>query len=154
MKNRSCCWYLLNFLSSTEPLSGSFWSWINPKNVRKASFIFIDDLLHTITWCWLKKIHRKNRNIFLMSKCKHILFCFLEASHRDASNEYPQHMFLSRNEKTRDPTVSLNLGFAGDKALFYFLHNLWFNVTTKCHLFPLCITSNILWDSWLSLWCH
>ena len=38
-------------------------------------------------------------NIFLISQRKHILWYSLEVPRRGASNEYPQHMFLSRNKK-------------------------------------------------------
>ena len=37
--------------------------------------------------------------IFLISRRKHMLWVSLEAPHRGASNEYPQHMFSSRNKK-------------------------------------------------------
>ena len=50
---------------------------------------------------------------FLITRRKHMLWVFirraspscgysLEGPHRDASNEYPQHMFLSRNKKNID----------------------------------------------------
>ena len=35
----------------------------------------------------------KSIDIFLISPQKHMLWYSLEASRRDASNEYPQHMF-------------------------------------------------------------
>ena len=38
-------------------------------------------------------------NIFLISPQKHMLWYSLEAPHRGASNEYPQHMFSWRNKK-------------------------------------------------------
>ena len=38
-------------------------------------------------------------NGFLISKQKHMLWYSLEAPRQGASNEYPQHMFLSRNKK-------------------------------------------------------
>ena len=38
-------------------------------------------------------------NIFLISPQKHTLWYSLEAPHRGASNEYPQHMFSWRNKK-------------------------------------------------------
>ena len=41
-------------------------------------------------------------NSFLISRRKHILRYSLEAPHRGASNEYPQHKFLSRNKTDTD----------------------------------------------------
>ena len=43
--------------------------------------------------------HPKNAGIFLISWRKHMLWYSLEAPRRGASNEYPQHMFSSRNKK-------------------------------------------------------
>ena len=43
--------------------------------------------------------HPKNANIFLISEQKDMLWYSLEAPRRGASNEYPQHMFSSRNKK-------------------------------------------------------
>ena len=42
----------------------------------------------------------KNSNICHTSHRKHYVLCSIEASHRDDSNEYPQHMFSMRNKKT------------------------------------------------------
>ena len=44
----------------------------------------------------------KSIDIFLISGQKHMLWV-LEAPHRGASNEYPQHMFSSRNKKNYLP---------------------------------------------------
>ena len=41
-------------------------------------------------------------NSSLISRRKHMLWYSLEAPHRGASNEYPQHMFSSRNKKYAD----------------------------------------------------
>ena len=41
-------------------------------------------------------------NSFLITRQKHMLWYSLEAPHRGASNEYPQHKFLSRNNKNID----------------------------------------------------
>ena len=42
---------------------------------------------------------RYPHNIFLISQQKHMLWYSLEVPHQGASNEYPQHMFSSRNKK-------------------------------------------------------
>ena len=39
------------------------------------------------------------QNSFLIPLCKHMLWVSLEAHWEGASNEYPQHMFMSRNKK-------------------------------------------------------
>ena len=49
----------------------------------------------------------KNGNIFLIFLQKYKLWCSLEASHWDASNEYLQHMFLRRNKKLAISTAFL-----------------------------------------------
>ena len=41
-------------------------------------------------------------NSFLISQQKHMLWYSLEAPYWGASNEYPQHIFLSRNKKNID----------------------------------------------------
>ena len=43
--------------------------------------------------------HPKNADIFLISRRKHMLWSSLEAPRQGTSNEYPQHMFSSRNKK-------------------------------------------------------
>ena len=44
-------------------------------------------------------------NSFLISQQKHMLWYSLEAPHRGASNEYPQHMFLLCNKKNIDTSM-------------------------------------------------
>ena len=43
----------------------------------------------------------KSIDIFLISLQKHMLWYSLEVPHQGASNEYPQHMFSSRNKKKK-----------------------------------------------------
>ena len=52
-----------------------------------------------------------NCNILLITQLKYLKWYSLEASHRDTSNEYPQHMFSLKNEKNVSAEITHITGF-------------------------------------------